>query len=115
MNRENHAIVHFDVAGPEVAALATFYGGLFGWKIESPGPGYAQVETNGGLRGALVEAERAATTLGVQVADLAASLERAVAGGGTVVMPITDNGWVVKAVVADPAGNAITLVQADRE
>jgi predicted enzyme related to lactoylglutathione lyase len=27
------------------------------------------------------------------------------------VMPVTDNGWVRKAQVADPAGNIITLIQ----
>jgi hypothetical protein len=27
-----------------------------------------------------------------------------------VVMPATDNGWVVKAQVADPAGNLVTLI-----
>jgi predicted enzyme related to lactoylglutathione lyase len=31
--------------------------------------------------------------------------------GGTVLMPPTDNGWVVKALVADPAGNALSLIQ----
>ena len=31
--------------------------------------------------------------------------------GGEVVMPPTDNGWVVKAQVRDPAGNVLTLIQ----
>jgi predicted enzyme related to lactoylglutathione lyase len=47
----------------------------------------------------------------VAVADLDAAIERAVALGGTVTMPPTDNGWVVKAQVADPAGNPVTLIQ----
>jgi len=27
-------------------------------------------------------------------------------------MPATDNGWVTKAQVSDPAGNLVTLIQA---
>jgi hypothetical protein len=34
-----------------------------------------------------------------------------VAEGGDVVMPVTDNGWVRKAQVRDPAGNILTLIQ----
>jgi predicted enzyme related to lactoylglutathione lyase len=45
------------------------------------------------------------------VDDLSAAVERATALGGTVVMPPTDNGWVVKAQVTDPAGNPVTLIQ----
>ena len=49
--------------------------------------------------------------LGVSVIDLAAAVVEAVRLGGKLVMPPTDNGWVVKAQVGDPAGNVLTLVQ----
>ena len=64
-----------------------------------------------GLRGSLVEAEAPQVTLGVSVVDLAAAVAEAVRLGGSVVMPPTDNGWVVKAQVRDPSGNVLTLVQ----
>jgi predicted enzyme related to lactoylglutathione lyase len=35
----------------------------------------------------------------------------AAAEGGKVLLPKTDNGWVKKAQIADPAGNALTLIQ----
>ena len=106
-----NAIVHFDVCGPQEQELHNFYGGLLGWKVQPQGPGYALVDTPGGLRGAIADAEQAAVTLGVAVPDLAAALRNAEQLGGSVIMPPTDNGWVVKAQVKDPAGNLLTLIQ----
>jgi predicted enzyme related to lactoylglutathione lyase len=107
----DNAIVHFDICGPHEAAVHTFYRDLLGWKVDPQGPGYALVETPSGLRGSIVDAEAAQLTLGVGIADLAAAVTEAERLGGTVVMPPTDNGWVVKAQVRDPAGNVLTLIQ----
>ena len=104
-------IGHFDVAGPDIGALQPFYEGVFGWAVETMGPGYAQVHSPG-LDGALVESPAASLTVGVVVPDLDGALETAIERGGSVVMPKTDNGFVVKGQVADPAGNRITLIQA---
>jgi predicted enzyme related to lactoylglutathione lyase len=107
-----NAVVHFDISGPDETRLHQFYTGLLDWKVDPQGPGYALVETPGGLRGSLVESETPpAVTLGVGVSDLAATVDHATRLGGTVVMPPTDNGWVVKAQVQDPAGNLLTLIQ----
>ena len=47
---------HFDIAGPELAPLMSFYGKLFGWEIALHGPGYAMVATpEGSPNGAIVE------------------------------------------------------------
>ncbi len=104
------AIGHFDIAGGDIGRLSAFYRGVFGWAVEARGPGYSQVETPS-LRGALVEAPEASLTLGIVVDDLDGALVEAASAGGTVVMPVTDNGWVRKAQVADPAGNVLTLIQ----
>jgi predicted enzyme related to lactoylglutathione lyase len=103
-------IDHFDIAGADIGALAPFYADLFGWTIHPRGPGYAQVKTPD-LRGALVEAPEASLTIGVVVEALDVVLEQVAAHGGTVIMPPTDNGWVRKAQVRDPAGNMLTLIQ----
>src|SRR4051812_2201069 len=102
---------HFDVAGPDIAPLQGFYEGVLGWTAETMGPGYAQIHTPG-LDGALVEAPNPSLTIGVVVPDLDEALEAATGHGGQVVMPKTDNGFVVKGQVSDPAGNRITLIQA---
>lgn len=114
--RKNHQINgfgHFDIAGPELAPLQHFYGNLFGWDVALQGPGYAMVATpDGSPNGAIVETPTPSLTFGVVVADLDAALERAAREGGRVVLPKTDNGWVSKAQIADPAGNVLTLIQA---
>jgi predicted enzyme related to lactoylglutathione lyase len=106
-----NAIVHFDISGPDESALHHFYAAALGWDIQAQGPGYALVDTPGGLRGSVVESSEANVALGVAVDDLDAAVGLAVQYGGEVVMPPTDNGWVVKAQVRDPSGNALTLIQ----
>jgi predicted enzyme related to lactoylglutathione lyase len=104
-------IVHFDVSGPDEAALHRFYTDALQWEVQPQGPGYALVKTpDGGPDGALVEREDASLTLGVAVDDLEATIARVEASGGEILMPPTDNGWVTKAIVADPAGNRISLI-----
>ena len=103
---------HFDIAGPDLAPLAQFYTTLFGWDVTPRGPGYAMVATpEGGPNGAIVETPEASLTIGVVVPDLDGALGLATANGGAVVLPATDNGWVKKAQIADPAGNILTLIQ----
>ena len=103
---------HFDIAGPDLAPLVGFYGKLFGWEIAPQGPGYAMVATpEGSPNGAIVETEQPSLTFGVVVPDLDAALLSAVEHGGKVVLPRTNNGWVSKAQIADPAGNVLTLLQ----
>ncbi len=107
-----NAVGHFDVAGPDLPALSRFYSTVLQWKIESRGPGYAMVTTPvGSPSGALVESQDASLTIGVVVPDLDRALKSAVGAGGKVVMPATDNGWVRKGQVSDPAGNLLTLIQ----
>ena len=110
MSETQATIGHFDVAGPDLEALATFYGSVFSWEVASRGPGYSQVSTPG-LNGAIAESAQGSLTLGVVVVDLDDALTRAAEAGGAVVMPATDNGWVTKAQVRDPAGNVLTLIQ----
>lgn len=107
-----NGIGHFDIAGPDLVPLKSFYEGLFGWTITERGPGYALATTPEGTpNGALLEAETAALTIGIVVENLEQSLKTAVARGGEIAMPLTDNGWVKKAQVRDPAGNLLTLIE----
>jgi predicted enzyme related to lactoylglutathione lyase len=109
--RTANAIVHFDICGPQEQVLHGFYGDLLGWEIQPKGPGYALVDTPDGLHGAIIDSDRPAVTLGIAVPDLDAAVRDAERLGGSVVMPPTDNGWVLKAQVKDPAGNLLTLIQ----
>ncbi|MEM1273613.1 MAG: VOC family protein [Pseudomonadota bacterium] len=105
------SVAHFDISGRDGETLQDFYHALLGWQILPKGPGYALIDTpGGGPNGAIVEAEETSITMGVTVKDLGAALTMAVEHGGQVVMPETDNGWVKKAKIADPAGNLVTLI-----
>ena len=107
-----NGVGHFDIAGPDLPVLGRFYSSVFGWSVDARGPGYALVQTpEGAVNGAIIESETSALTLGVVVPDIEAAVAEAGRSGGGVVMPVTDNGWVKKAQVADPAGNVITLIQ----
>jgi hypothetical protein len=106
-----NGVAHFDISGPHLEPLRSFYSAVFGWRIDPRGPGYASVLTpDGSPDGALVESADAAITIGITVPELERSLERVTSLGGTVIMPPTDNGWVVKAQIIDPAGNRVTLI-----
>jgi predicted enzyme related to lactoylglutathione lyase len=106
-----NAVAHFDIAGPDLDALADFYRSVLGWEPVPQGPGYTLLRTPAdGPNGALNEADEPAVTIGVAVDELDQAVAAATASGGCVEMPPTDNGWVVKAHVRDPAGNLLTLI-----
>jgi predicted enzyme related to lactoylglutathione lyase len=107
---ETNAVAHFDIAGPDLDALGGFYRSVFGWDPLPQGPGYTLLRTENGPNGALNEADAPGVTIGVAVDDLDQAVTAATASGGSVEMPPTDNGWVVKAQVRDPAGNLLTLI-----
>lgn len=106
-----NAVVHFDISGGDDETLRRFYGDLLDWHVEPKGPGYAVVNTPGGLAGSIVGDAQPGVTLGIAVEDLERTVGQATELGGTVLMPPTDNGWVTKAQIKDPAGNVITLIQ----
>lgn len=113
MNATNHrtnGLAHFDIAGPDLNALGDFYRNVLGWEPQPQGPGYTLLRTGDGPDGALNEADTPTVTIGVAVDDLDQALAAAKASGGRVEMPPTDNGWVLKAQVRDPAGNLLTLI-----
>ena len=107
-----NAIGHFDVSGPDIEALGRFYACVFGWQVDPKGPGYAMLKTpEGSPGGALVDSDSPSLTIGIVVGNLDQALETATQAGGKVVMPKTDNGWVKKAQISDPAGNCVTVIQ----
>jgi predicted enzyme related to lactoylglutathione lyase len=109
-------VVHFEVAGPDPAALQSFYASLFGWKIDANNPmNYGMVEAvEGGIAGGVGPSPdgNKHLTWYVQVADLQAALDQAERLGGKAVMPPMDvPGGPSIAQFTDPAGNLIGLVK----
>jgi len=110
-------VVHFEIMGGKPRELETFYGELFGWKINSNNPTqYGIVETGGGqegINGGVGPAQdgNRRVSIYVQVEDLQATLDRAERLGGKTILPPSEvPGGPKLAMFADPAGNITGLL-----
>lgn len=104
----------FEVIGRDLQRLNAFYAELFGWKlVPIEGMPYATTPRDWeGLPGGVGSLGDGPgwTTFYVKVDDIDAAVARAVAGGGTVKMPVTRIGdGTIVAVIADPEGHPVGL------
>lgn len=113
-----HPVVHFEVAGPDGAALQKFYADLFDWKVSADNPmNYGLVDAaEAGIGGGITQTQDAAqppsVTFYVQVDDLQAYLDKAERLGAKTLMPPTEiPDMVTFAMFADPAGNTIGILK----
>jgi predicted enzyme related to lactoylglutathione lyase len=110
-------VVHFEIMGGEGTDLETFYGELFGWKIDSNNPmKYGIIDTGGGpggINGGVGTANDGNKRVSIyaQVSDLQATLDQAEKLGGKTILPPTEvPGGPKLAMFADPAGNVAGLL-----
>ena len=109
-------VTQFQILSKAPDDTATFYGELFGWRINSNNPmGYRQINTgsNEGIQGGIWPAPPQATSfvqLFVTVADVAASVKKAEGLGATVLIPPTrlPDGDEM-AVMHDPQGMSFAI------
>src|SRR5215472_11603863 len=111
-----HAVVHFEIGGPDDQRLAGFYAGLLGWAM-SPVPdiGYTLVDTGGGagINGGVEQRTdgSSAITFYIQTDDLQAVLDKVNLLGGKTDTPITElPGMATFAKFEDLDGLVIGLV-----
>jgi uncharacterized protein len=107
-----HAVVHFEISGPDDAQLAEFYARLFGWQTR-PVPGYTLVDTRAGsgINGGIGASPDPLVTFYIETDDLQAALDKVNLVGGKTVRPITEMpGMVTVAQFADPDGLVVGLV-----
>jgi predicted enzyme related to lactoylglutathione lyase len=108
-------VVHFEILGKDGRKLQEYYANLFGWKINADNPmAYGLVDPEqGGIGGGIGGTEgQPSVTVYVEVKDLQAALDKAVALGGKVVTPVTEiPGMVTFAQFQDPEGNVIGLIK----
>lgn len=107
-------VVHFEIGCKDRAKTSRFFSDLFDWKIDD-GPA-GTIETGGehGIPGhitSLGHEPHHYTTFYVQVEDVQASLDKAVALGGKMVVPVIKTPAFTFAWFADPEGNTIGLVK----
>ena len=105
-------VIHWEIAAKDAAALQAFYRELFGWEIETGSMRNYGIVRSGGpnaIGGGIMQTEGQMPpymTVYAQVDDVQASLEKAVALGGTQVVPPTEiPGMGRFAMFTDPEGN----------
>lgn len=110
-------VVWFEIAGRDLDALTSFYGGLFGWKVDAANPmQYGMVDTGaeGGIPGGILAPGEDVEYVSfyVSVPNLEASLEHAERLGAKVAQPPTTiDGGMTIAMLIDPEGHRIGLLQ----
>ena len=116
----SHKIVHWELMGVDGDKLTAFYENLFGWKSEAVEgfDNYNMVAEEaaglGGAIGAGNEHMPSYQTMYVEVEEVDAALETAIAHGGAVAVPKTVvPGMVTFGIFTDPAGNLVGVVEAD--
>jgi predicted enzyme related to lactoylglutathione lyase len=109
-------VIHFEVVGKDGSKLQQFYSDLFDWDIKADNPmNYGIVDNGGeGINGGVGQAPDGTghVTWYVQVDDINEYLQKAEGIGGKTVMPRTEMDMVTLALVADPEGNVVGLVEA---
>jgi predicted enzyme related to lactoylglutathione lyase len=108
-------VIHFEVVGRDGSKLQKFYGDLFDWKINADNPmNYGIVDNGGeGINGGIGASPNGRTqvTWYVQVDSIDEYLKKAEGMGGKTVMPRTEMDMVTLAMLADPEGNVVGLVE----
>jgi len=117
-----NAVAWFEIIAKDPNKEQKFYSELFGWKIDANNPmHYGMVDTGskegirGGIGQEMPQMPIKGVTFYVQVDDLEASLKKAEKLGGKAVMqpfkvPMPDGPTI--AVLTDPEGNTVGLLQA---
>jgi uncharacterized protein len=116
-----HAVVHFEIGGPDETRLAEFYADLFGWGMTPiPGAGYTLVDTRGGagINGGISRTpdDESSVTFYIETDDLQADLDKINLLGGKTQTPITEMpSMVTYARFSDLDGLRIGLVLEPRD
>jgi predicted enzyme related to lactoylglutathione lyase len=109
-------VVQFQIVAKDPEALARFYSAMFGWSIRTDNAlGYRMISTGsdrgigGGIWPSPPEGHNL-VQLFIEVADIDASIEKALAHGGNVIVPksVLPDGDAM-AIVLDPAGLSFGL------
>ena len=115
-----HPAVMFEIIGRDQGVLKTFYSRVFGWKFRGGSGGFAYVDFllhDLPLLGGIGQADPSVPgfepghSFYLLVEDLQAAVERALAGGGRCHVDPTDVDGYRFAMILDPEGNAIGLVE----
>jgi predicted enzyme related to lactoylglutathione lyase len=108
---------YVEFSAPSIGKTKGFYEEAFGWALVDFGPAYAATvsgDVDIGLQADLPEGAKPPLPV-IQVGNLEASLERALAAGAVLVTPIFSFPGGRRFQVRDPSGNEIAVMQPDAE
>lgn len=114
-----HPVTWFEIIGPDARAIQTFYREVFGWKMTAPTGEemgyYSMLEDHEpGIGGGLGQGGSARVSIYIESADPQRVLDKAVANGATVLMPITTiTPGTTIGMFSDPAGNTVGILKAN--
>jgi len=108
-----------EVVGKDGEKLKSFYGDLFGWKVEKvPGdmPYWTHNPEGGGIRAGVGQSPDGEdhVTFYVGADNPQTVLDKAEKLGGKTVMPVTEMEMVTFALFTDPEGNIIGVVKSQQ-
>ncbi len=109
-------IVYFEVLGKDKPVLEGFYTALFDWQLTPAMANYSTVSPGSGINGGIgtsMDGGAGQATFYVEVADIPETLSIVDGRGGKVIMgpEQVPNGPLI-ALISDPEGHIIGLVQA---
>lgn len=109
-------VVHFEITTSNIERPHSFYGRVFGWKINADNPfKYGMTDTGAGtgINGGIGETSgEGRLTFYIQVPDVDAALAAVTAAGGSVAMAKEQvPGGPTLAHFLDPAGHRVGLIQ----
>ncbi len=113
-----HPVMWFEVLGTDSGKLRAFYGDLFGWTFDVHAQseyGVAKTGDTRGIMGGVASAypgTKPWVTFYTETPDVSASLAKAQALGGKVVLPRTELPDVTLGIFEDPEGHTLGLVEA---
>ena len=113
-----HPVMWFEVLGTDGGKLRQFYGDLFGWTFDVIAPIDYGVARTGDARGVMggvgktYPGTQSWVTFYTETPDVTASLAKAQALGGKIVMPRSELPGVILGIFEDPEGHVLGLVEA---
>ena len=116
MRNADGKICYLEIPAEQPERAARFYAAVFGWRMRKRGDGATAFDDAiGEVSGAFVTGRPPSRSVGlllyVMVADITATIERIVSGGGEIVEPPVPEAPEVVARFRDPEGNVLGLYQ----
>ncbi|HUQ41885.1 MAG TPA: VOC family protein [Candidatus Limnocylindrales bacterium] len=112
-------VTWFEIIGPDAKQIQKFYRDTFGWKMTPPTGEemgfYSMLEDHApGIGGGLGQGGPARISVYIEAADPQKLLDKAVANGAMMMMPVTTiTADTTIAMFSDPAGNTVGLLKAN--